>query len=205
MGINEEIKKAMAQVHTETGISVKKQMKISFGDKKLCRILFERTFRGMDKTMKEFNFLPEYEPIIEWMADNEGRGLLLIGSVGRGKSIILMNVLPVLFRLMDLKFRPYNSADLSAMKRPDLIELTARKKLIGIDEMGREPLGNDFGIKHESLEYVINDCEFKMKLLFVTTNMNLPQIEKRYGKHILSRIERLCKIVPFVGPDLRPK
>ena len=39
-----------------------------------------------------------YRPIVDWMTDNKGKGLLMFGGCGLGKSVIGMYILPLLIK-----------------------------------------------------------------------------------------------------------
>lgn len=187
------------------GFKTKKAERYTFGDIDQVKAMFKKAFTMSDKTVTEFQWCDEYDAVCEYLTDTRGRGLAMFGSVGRGKTIILMYVLPIFFRLAQKIFKPEKARIISLMSRHDLHQFTQRKMIIGIDELGRETSANDFGVKHEAIEFIIDECESEMKLLFLTSNMTLRQLEDRYGLHIRSRVERLCKIVAFTGQDLRPK
>ncbi len=43
---------------------------------------------------------PDYDEIADWLRDNEGKGLLISGSVGNGKTMMIRSVLPFLINRM---------------------------------------------------------------------------------------------------------
>ena len=43
-------------------------------------------------------WLPEYDKVAAWLSDNNGKGLLLFGNCGRGKSLITRYAIPMLLR-----------------------------------------------------------------------------------------------------------
>ena len=43
-------------------------------------------------------WLPEYDGVVEWLADNQGKGLMCIGDCGRGKTVITRDILPQIFK-----------------------------------------------------------------------------------------------------------
>ena len=77
---------------------VRECKKYSFGYRKTCKNLFIEVFMEVDKTVKEFEWITEYDQIIEWMTDTKGKGLALFGSIGRGKTVINSFIWPVLFQ-----------------------------------------------------------------------------------------------------------
>lgn len=48
-----------------------------------------RHFLGND-----YQWLPEYDKVADWLADNKGLGLFCMGNCGRGKSTICLQILP---------------------------------------------------------------------------------------------------------------
>lgn len=173
--------------------------KYSFGSSKDARELFEAAFLAVDQTVKTYKHLPEYDQIIDWMHDNTGKGLFLTGDCGRGKSTILTGVLPVIFlQKFGKVLNPYH-ADIIPTK---VAEITA-KWATCIDELGVEPLVNNFGDKYEGFNVIINEAEAKIKPVFLSTNLDSKQILDRYGERTFDRIKRLCRIVKFVGPSFR--
>lgn len=188
--------------------AVKTPENVSFGTIEESRELLKETFQAVDKTIKPgaFQWLPEYEKVSEWLVNNEGKGLALIGSSGRGKSIILYRVLPILFKMLrnksfphGLNLKPVPAFDLS---KTNVWEFSKRPAF-AIDELGREPRFNDYGEKYEALDYIIDNAERDAKLLFFTSNSKPKGIQDRYGPHFMDRLRKLCLFIEFIGPSLR--
>lgn len=174
---------------------VRQAQTFSFGTKEECKALMIEAFELTDKT-SEFEWLPEYDEIAEWLSNNEGKGILMTGNVGRGKSAILQGVLPLIFRARAKKV-------LHVFPARELHNQEKFKWCVCIDDIGQDGVVNDYGTKVDAVEDAISHCEDRMKLLFMTSNLSKKQIEKRYGKRILDRIERLCRIVVFQGESKR--
>ena len=175
---------------------VRKAQTFSFGTYEECEKMFIDAFKLTDKTMKEFKMLPEYKEIIQWLSNNEGKGIFMTGSVGRGKSAILNGVLPLIFRARGGKI-------LNVYPARELHKQEKLKWCVCIDDIGQDGVVNDYGTKIDAVENAISHCEDRMKLLFMTSNLNKKQIIERYGTRIMDRIGRLCKIVVFKGESLR--
>ena len=75
--------------------------------------LLETIFKEVDKTVEYFQWLDEYYHVKSWMMNTEGKGLLLMGSCGRGKSVIASGVIPVLFRMKGKYLRPVHAQDMT--------------------------------------------------------------------------------------------
>ena len=155
---------------------------LSWGDRDYCEGLFCEIFRRVDTSIVRYRHLPEYAGIIDWMASTEGRGLLLYGDCGRGKSIILTGVVPVLLAMQermtvaihaDELSKPYELALRTAGYDPKMTNLDylTRTAYPIIDELGVEPLVNDYGEKYEGFNRVINAAERYLRPLFLSTNL----------------------------------
>ena len=79
----------------------------------------------------------------------------------------------------------------------------SKRAAFGVDELGREPQFNDFGVRYEALDYLVDNAEREAKLFFFTSNSKPQGIENRYGKHFIDRLRMLCEFIEFVGPSLR--
>lgn len=174
---------------------------LSFGTKEQCRELFEAAFKAADTTVTEYQHLPEYDQIIDWMEDNKNQGLMLAGDCGRGKTVIIAGVLPILMHYKLSKVVTPNHAD----DIPTHVPRMTGKWAVIIDELGVEPQVNNYGEKSEGFNTIINDIEKRMSLIFISTNLTSKEILARYGVRSLDRIYRLCKIVRFTGASLRNK
>ncbi|MDR1652897.1 MAG: hypothetical protein LBS01_04495 [Prevotellaceae bacterium] len=212
MDLQKAINDAIEELQDFQKIRIVRQPTVlSWGNLEQCEELFVRTFIAVDKTMVEFKFIPEYEEIIRWMTNTGGKGLLLRGAKGRGKSTILMSVLPVLFKLKRIIFKPIQANDIgveeyNAASRnthfPHL-EYMKQTRFPAIDELGIEPQVNDFGEKFEGFNQIIDKAEQYIKPLFITTNLAPEKLLERYDSRTLDRLGRLCKTIVFEGESLR--
>ena len=174
----------------------------SFGTYEECEYLFIQAFMLTDKTVKEgeFKMLPEYEKIIQWLSHSEGKGLLMSGSNGRGKTAILKGVIPLIFMSRGYSMKPINSKEIEPNGFNTWLH---RTWAILIDEVGKDSVVKDYGTSKDPVEAAIDHCEDHLKLLLMTSNLSKDQLKKRYGVRTTSRIKRLCKIVIFEGEDFR--
>lgn len=198
----------------EKRIVVRRPHNLSWGDGEHCEALFCEVFRRVDESIVRYRHLPEYAEIIDWMTTTEGRGLLLYGDCGRGKSVILTGVVPVLLAMKermavavhaDELLKPYDLALRTAgydgrMTNLDYLTRTAYPI---IDELGVEPLVNDYGEKYEGFNRIINAAERYLRPLFLSTNLTREQLLRRYGERTFDRLTRLCRTVEFRGESLR--
>ena len=194
-----DIQKQINEIKAEGKILVRKyQVFKSPYNRQETIDMFDYVFQQMDETIVNYKHLPEYSQIIDWLMDSKGKGLLLCGNLGLGKSTILYSVIPAIFKMVHKgrNLKPFSARDLL---RVDLSGL----KFVLIDEVGVELIANDFGTKIDTVENAICHCEDYVKLLIMSTNLTSEQLLKRYGPRVLDRIERLCKIVVLTGKSLR--
>ncbi len=208
-----DIQSVIAQMKNDGHNPVRSRKAYSWGDKETCRNLFIEIFQSVDQTVGGFEFLPEYEAIVDWMTDTRGMGLLLTGDCGRGKSTILTGVIPILlYQKINMTVRPIHSEQFeqgckatwpTAPKEPKNIDFLCATYFPIIDEIGIEPLINDYGEKYEGFNRILNIAEQRLKPVFVSTNLSPEQMLKRYDVRTIDRLVRLSKMVEFKGKSLR--
>lgn len=146
-------------------------------------------------------WLPEYDKVADWLTDNKGRGLLMYGNCGRGKTLIGERLLPLIFNRW---LRPkkiiscYTSIEMN--KRPDDV---LEKHIIYIDDIGIEDVAMSYGNKRLIFSELVDEAERKGKLLIISTNLSLPEISKKYGVRTVDRLKALTVQIPFVGESMR--
>lgn len=198
----------------EKRIVIRQPHDLSWGDKEYCEGLFCEVFRRVDKSINHYQHLPEYTEVIDWMISTEGRGLLLYGDCGRGKSVILTGVVPVLLAMKGCRSlpihaddfqKPYDFATSTAGYDPKMsnLDYLTRSPYPIIDELGVEPLVNNYGEKWEGFNRIINAVERYLRPLFLSTNLTKEQLLLRYGERTFDRLIRLCRVVEFKGDSLR--
>lgn len=140
-----------------------------------------------------------YRPIVDWMTDNKGKGLLMFGGCGLGKSVIGMYILPLLIKDVHKKVANIFSAQELNKKIDDILKL----HIIYIDDIGTEDNLNSYGNKRMPFAELCDAAEKKGKLLILTTNLSIDELTQRYGDRVVDRLIATTKAVPFVGDSLR--
>lgn len=160
---------------------------------------------------------PEYDAVADWLTDNKGKGLLLYGGCGRGKTLIAQKILPVIFQHYLHKVLPcYTSRDLNERYAEVL-----QYRMVSVDDIGQEDNMKIYGTTHKYFSELVDEAERHSKLLILTTNLrkmiprdeqgrpvatdSAPSLEGRYDIRTVSRLRLLTKDIPFVGDDLRGK
>lgn len=154
---------------------------------------------GLNHYLGEAQWLPEYDEVVEWLTDNQGRGLLCYGNCGRGKSVICGKIIPVLLNYYHNKIVScYDAQNLNA--RAD--EILA-KHILYIDDIGTESMAVKYGERRMVFSELCDLAEKKGKLLIVTTNLSLNEIAEKYGERTMDRLVAITKRVKFNGESLR--
>jgi DNA replication protein DnaC len=166
------------------------------GSKEELKEMFIKAFKYYDRTIDKYEHLPSYDEIIDWLVDTRGRGLMLMGECGLGKSTILNYVIPAIFRTKTNKvLRSIPAKELAAVERnvaPFII----------IDDLGTESIKNDYGTKIDAVADAISYAEDSSKTLLITTNLSPNSLKERYDERTLDRL-RKCKVVIIKGKSFR--
>ena len=166
------------------------------GTREELKEMFIKAFEYYDRTIDKYEHLPAYDEIIDWLVDTRGRGLMLMGECGLGKSTILNYVIPAIFRTKTNKvLRSIPAKELAAVDRnvaPFII----------IDDLGTESIKNDYGTKIDAVADAISYAEDSSKTLLITTNLSPNSLKERYDERTLDRL-RKCKVVIIKGKSFR--
>ena len=203
----------IGQMRHEGNLQRRERWCWSWGDREYCTQLFQQIFQNVDHTFDTYQHLPEYDEIIDWMTNTDDKGLMLMGDCGRGKSVILNYVLPVLFRIKNRVLLPVHAQDMGKIMPPPAtaqaaVTRTYLDHLLSsgfplIDELGVEPMMNDYGEKSEGFNQVLNAAERYHRPVFISTNLSPEQIYERYGDRTMDRLTHLCRTIHFAGESLR--
>ena len=148
---------------------------------------------------EEYSWLPEYEKVALWLSNNNGRGLLCFGNCGRGKSVICGKIIPLLLNHYCHKI--VSCYDSQTMNND--IDDVKRKHIIYIDDIGIENVSIKYGEKRLAFPEIVDEAEKKGKLLIITTNLSLSEIEQKYGERTKDRLIALVNPVLFKGKSMR--
>ena len=174
----------------------KKFNRFKLGEKEEIKEMFIKAFKHYDRTIDVYEHLPTYDLIIDWLCDNKGRGLMLMGKCGLGKSTILNYVIPAIFRTKTNKvLRSIPAKEIGAIEKNDSL-------FIIIDDLGTESIKNDYGTKIDGVCDAISYAEDASKTLLITTNLDGDALNLRYDKRTVDRL-RKCKVVVIKGKSFR--
>ena len=180
----------------ENFLQPKMYNRYKLGTKEELREMFVKAFKHYDRTIDVYEHLPTYDLIIDWLCDNKGRGLMLMGKCGLGKSTILNYVIPAIFRTKTNKvLRSVPAKEIGAIEKNDSL-------FIIIDDLGTESIKNDYGTKIDGVCDAISYAEDASKTLLITTNLDGDALNLRYDKRTVDRL-RKCKVVVIKGKSFR--
>ena len=144
-------------------------------------------------------WVKEYDEVASWLTDNEGKGLLLMGNCGRGKSLLATKVLPLLINTCCRKMVSTYTAMQMNMK-PDA---GMSKHLICVDDIGTEGESMLYGNRRMVVAELADAAEREGKMLLLTTNMSVDELRQKYGERTIDRLRVVTKPILFNGESLR--
>lgn len=144
-------------------------------------------------------WLPEYDEVAEWLSDNKQRGLLCYGNCGRGKTLICGKIIPMLLNHYCGKC----IAGYTALQMNEEVDRVKKMHIIGLDDIGQEMDIVDYGNRRKAFCEIVDEAERKGKLLIITTNLSLAEINSKYGERTKDRLVAITKRVKFLGKSLR--
>ena len=170
----------------------------------------ERLQKGLQHFLgDDARWLPEYDEIADWLADNKGRGLLLVGTSGLGKSLICQKILPVL--LSDVLGIAVDVV--SAREMGQQIDSLVQSRCVIIDDLGHEPVTEMVAYRKRTPFFELCDAAEQRGILLIinttlsTNKINNPlyprSIQERYGNEVLDRLRATTRVVELRGQSMR--
>ena len=170
----------------------------------------ERLQKGLQHFLgDDARWLPEYDEIADWLADNKGRGLLLVGTSGLGKSLICQKILPVV--LSDVLGIAVDVV--SAREMGQQIDSLVQSRCVIIDDLGHEPVTEMVAYRKRTPFFELCDAaEQRGILLIINTTLSTNKIknplyprsiQERYGNEVLDRLRATTRVVELRGQSMR--
>lgn len=138
--------------------------------------------------------------------------LVFVGNVGAGKTYLIECIANALIQksqyvvfstAFDLNRTIQNSFGVGTLEREAMLAPFFESDLLIIDDLGSEPILKNVTIAN--LFSVINERQCNNQPTIISTNLDIEEIQERYGDRVASRIfnKRMNLIIPFSGKDLR--
>ncbi len=189
--MNKQEFQAIEKQLSDTGYRVLPQS-IRFGIKDARRLLYE----GLCCCCENAKWLKEYDNISEWLQDNNGKGLSLIGGCGVGKTLIGAHIIPVLLNAYCRKIVNVFSANDMNTKTNEVLA----KPIVYIDDVGVEFTKNEYGNKREVFSEIVDCAEKEGKILMFSTNLTTDKLKERYGDRTFDRLRAITKCIIINEP-----
>lgn len=154
-------------------------------------------------------WLPAYDEVADWLADNKGRGLLCVGASGLGKSLICRTILP---GIIGGAWSVCSAVEMTSNEgKISRIDVLLKDRRVVVDGLGTETVHtNYYGQRRRPFFDLCNAAEQDGKLLLITSNLSTTpdarytdSILNRYGQDVISRLRATTSVVEFVGKDMR--
>lgn len=163
--------------------------------KEYYQAVIRRRMRG------DYNHLEEYNQVFDWLKDNQGKGLFLIGSNGVGKTVLTTGVIPYLFqRWHQLIISKYKAIEMTNIATYEEI---MKNHLIVIDDIGTESKCEEFNYKRKLFPDIIDSVEQEGKFFIGSTNFEVEELKERYGVRALDRLRGTTKLVVIKHESMR--
>ena len=197
-------------------VKIQNRQSLSFGTKEDLKKSWESLYRMTCPEIKNFQFYPYYNDVIEWLSDDKGLGLAIYRSEGDnitnngvGKSLFINKVYPILLYNVYDKRTPVflNCLDITSdldYLEEKIFSKTNREILI-LEEFSREPKEiNDYGTTFRPMERIFDHAErYGWKVIFVT-NKSKSEVVKHYNSnHLMDRIRSMCYAIECSGDSSR--
>ena len=148
---------------------------------------------------KTFVPLDVYCEVADWLEDNRGRGVILSGSCGLGKSLLARFILPAIL----LQHAGKVTAVYDVQQMNQHLDEVLTKHIISLDDIGTEEISVSYGNRRLAFAEIMDAAEKYGKLIIVTTNLTFTQLESRYGTRVCERIFATMRSIRFEGESLR--
>lgn len=181
-------------------------LKFGFHDSK--ELMTQVGSKYLSKQNREFEWLPEYDKIAAWLTDNEGKGLLLSGAPGRGKTLIAQCVIPFIIKSLTLYAnRPWGMVSFHAgdFEPDDVFKISNPKLFYGFDDLGLEQLVDSRNRPLRLFDQIVERAVDHGLLLLITTNLSKSQLAERYTSATLDRLYSITRLIACPGESLRSK
>ena len=141
----------------------------------------------------------DYDKIALWLSDNKGRGLMLVGGCGVGKTLIGMRIIPLLLNHYCRKVVTICTAN-ELNNSPDEI---IRNHIIYVDDVGTEEISNIYGNKRVPFAELVGLAERDGKLLMFSTNLDDEHLAQKYGNRTTDRLHAVTRKITIKGKSNR--
>ena len=134
------------------------------------------------------------------------KGIAILGSIGRGKTLLMQAFLQLFNQDPTTKNVTFIDTLDYVNRLADEPELYTRnfKRPLYLDDFGKEPAEiNIYGTKRHPISELICARYNYGATTFFTSNYNLDTLTEHYGKHIIDRLQEQCTFIYMTGESRR--
>lgn len=190
--------------------ALKKRQEKIFQNSNVGKRFKTRTFENFEQNANEVAYNKAFA-FADSFDENDGDGLLFIGSCGTGKTHLAASIANHVMEQFakTVKFGAFVDllADIkstfdkdSKISEDDIIKALYDVDLLIIDDVGKE---RNTEWSNSILYRLINSRYENYKSTIITTNLSIGELENEIGKATVSRIIEMCDGVKMDGADFR--
>ncbi len=141
-----------------------------------------------------YAWLPQYDAIVDWLCNNDGKGLLLYGTCGQGKTLMMK----IISRLLPLLYGIFVQQIIDAVDLDSRISDLRQSRIVFVDDIGTEFIS---AFRNMSFGMLVDSLEKKKGILIASTNLDFASMYERYGERVCDRLKGLCRMIEFDGEN----
>lgn len=147
------------------------------------------------------NTIEKIDLVSKWLFCSEKRGLLLMGTMGNGKTTMLSSIR----RLFECKTALVNAIDLyDSYKENQGLVPRRNEVLLLIDDLGIEPIRClIYGEEHYPLSKLFLYRYDRRLTTVIATNLDEEQIKERYGDRVMDRMIETFEVIIYDAGSYR--
>lgn len=181
-----------------------------------CRKCLERYYKAEASIDEIDSSTAEHiDQVTQWMCNSDKWGVMLMGSVGNGKTTLMNATISV------IKLAYTNSKNrigisrlchvfnvpakrITDLARLDVDYYPLYTTIVGIDDLGEEPTEVlSYGNSITPVIDIIEDRYSRRRLLIATTNLDEGAIAKKYGTRVADRLREMMDVITFTNDSYR--
>lgn len=142
----------------------------------------------------DFKWEYPYQQLGDWMGEPDGRGAIIFGSPGAGKTFLVTVYAALAYMHCGALFTIVTAQELN-----DVADKVKRDRFLIVDDIGMEEERRVYGNHSYVLPDLIDMAERRNNILVLTTNLTAGQLVAKYGTRATDRMRGLCRGIDFNG------